>query len=480
MAPAFLAGAFSEELCELQLYSELASGPLDNEALFAWPDMLVLTGLTTAFDRMLHLAAYVRTKSPKAIIVAGGPPIRALQSYSRRFFDYCCTGDVEQMQEVIRDTFGPDYVADEMVPRFDLASWVGHHIGYVETSRNCNFRCSFCSIAGEGRKYKKYTLDNIHKQILAAGKKKLLVFLDNNFYGNDQNYFYARLKLIESLWKKGLFEGWIALVTNDFFLEGTNLLLTRQSGCQGFFCGLESFNMEWLRKYNKTQNTLIQPLDMIRSCHESGLLFSYGMMLDPFTRSLPDLRQELEWLIATIEIPLPYYLSVPVPLPGTPFFYECVDKNALLPLTKLRDLDSTTITLRPLEPINEVADFIREIQSPQGYQNHAIRHSIWFLRRYGSELNYQQILITLGSAAFFCAPIQLTSPNFSILYRRHQRTHISTTEILDNVYTPIIPVNARYESYFKPTMLTDSKGNLTDDMQELMNRGHTRKNQVPL
>lgn len=59
MAPAYLAGAFSSDLCDLQLYSELASGPLANEALFAWPDMLVLTGLTTAFDRMRHLAAYV-------------------------------------------------------------------------------------------------------------------------------------------------------------------------------------------------------------------------------------------------------------------------------------------------------------------------------------------------------------------------------------------------------------------------------------
>jgi hopanoid C-2 methylase len=475
MAPAYLAGAFSKELCDVLLYSELASGPLESEALFGWPDMLVLTGLTTAFDRMLHLTAYVRTKNPRAIIVAGGPPIRALPDFSHHFFDYCCMGDVEQMQEVVRDAFGPDYVAEEMVPRFDLSYWVGQ-IGYVETTRNCNFRCSFCSLTGEGRKYEKYDLDNIRKQILAAGKKRLLVFLDNNFYGNDQNYFHARLNLIRDLWKQGHFKGWTALVTNDFFLESKNLVLARKSGCQGLFCGLESFSMEWLRKYNKTQNTLIQPLDMIRSCHEAGLLFSYGMMLDPFTRSLTELQREVKYLIDTTEIPLPYYLSVPIPLPGTPFFYECVDQNALLPLTKLRDLDSTTIALRPLDPISEVAAFVREIQSPRGYTKHAIRHSVWFLRRYGSELNYHQILIALGNAAFFCAPIHVTAPNYSMLYRIHQRTHISTTELLDNAYTPVIPVGAMYESYFTPTMLTDSNGNLTDDMQELMYRGMARKN----
>ncbi len=33
--------------------------------LLAWPDVLVLTGLTNSFDRMLHLTAYARTKNPK-------------------------------------------------------------------------------------------------------------------------------------------------------------------------------------------------------------------------------------------------------------------------------------------------------------------------------------------------------------------------------------------------------------------------------
>ena len=405
MAPAYLAGAFSSSLCDVQLYNELASGPLATEALFGWPDMLVLTGLTTAFDRMCHLAAYVRTKNSKVIVVAGGPPIRALPDFSRKFFDYCCTGDVEQLQEVITDAFGPDYVAPEMLPRFDLASWVGPNIGYVETTRNCNFRCSFCSLTGDGLEYEKYPLDYIRKQIVAAGKKKFLVFLDNNFYGNDQKHFQARLHLIDSLRHQGLFSGWTALVTNDFFLHSKNLLLARQSGCFGLFSGLESFDMAWLRRYNKAQNTLIPPLDMIRSCHEAGLLYFYGMMLDPFTRSLTELRRELKSLIDNIEVPLPYYLSIPVPFPGTPFFYDCLDQKALLPLTKLRDLDSTTITLWPLDSLNEVAAFVKEIQSPRGYRHHAVRHCAWFLRRYGSELNHDQILVTLGSAAYFLDPL---------------------------------------------------------------------------
>src|SRR5262249_56631943 len=72
MGPAYLAGAFSRTLCEVRLHSELFSGPLEDERLLGWPDMLVLTGLTTALDRMRHLTAYARTKNRRVIVVAGG------------------------------------------------------------------------------------------------------------------------------------------------------------------------------------------------------------------------------------------------------------------------------------------------------------------------------------------------------------------------------------------------------------------------
>ena len=166
MGAIFLAGAFSARFCDVRVYNEHHSGPLENEQLLSWPDMLVLTGLTTAFDRMLHLTAYARTKNPDVIVVAGGPPIRALPRYSRRFFDYCCLGDIEQMNDVIAEAFGEAYVAQENLPRYDkaLVQWVGH----VESSRNCNFRGSFCSLTGEGGRYQKYDLEYIRKQIIAA------------------------------------------------------------------------------------------------------------------------------------------------------------------------------------------------------------------------------------------------------------------------------------------------------------------------
>ena len=73
VGPIFLAGAFARELCEVRCYDELSSGPLEDESLLGWSDMLVLTGLTHCFDRMLHLTAYARSKNARVIVIAGGP-----------------------------------------------------------------------------------------------------------------------------------------------------------------------------------------------------------------------------------------------------------------------------------------------------------------------------------------------------------------------------------------------------------------------
>lgn len=133
MGPVYLAGAFSRKYCEVRIYNEHFSGSLEDEGLLSWPDMLVLTGLTVAFDRMLHLTAYARTKNSDVIVVAGGSGIRVFPRYSQRFFDYVCLGDIEQIREVIVDAFGRCYLEEKITPRYDLVKHCGG-LGYLESS----------------------------------------------------------------------------------------------------------------------------------------------------------------------------------------------------------------------------------------------------------------------------------------------------------------------------------------------------------
>ena len=466
MGPVYLAGAFSPHMCEIQLYSEMYSGPLEDEKLLSWPDMLVLTGLNTAFDRMLHLTAYARTKNKKIVVVAGGPAIRVLPTLSKRYFDFACLGDIEELQKVVEEVFGKRYVNIKMSPRHDLAYWM-NHFGYVESSRYCNFKCSFCSLTMEGYKYQKYDLDIIRRQIVGLGKRKdPIVFIDNNFYGDNRQFFLDRLELIKELRKDGYIKDWSALVTGDFFYNDENLKLVKEAGCIGLFSGLESFDTGWLQTVNKLQNTKISQLEMVHKCLDSGIVFLYGCMLDVARRHLVDIRRELEFIFDTADITLPSYLSIIVPILGTPLFYDCLDKELILPLTKLRDLESTTLSVKPLDSIREVTKFIYDIQTLKGYKRQILRHSWGFFRKYKSVLSHFQMAVALSNATKISFQFTLNKfvvPN-SFRPRNRHRTHLSTTEILDSVYRPAFHVDSIYESYFKPTYLTDQFGAISEDL----------------
>ena len=459
MGPVYLAGAFSRDSCDVRIYNEHYSGPLEDEALLGWPDMLLLTGLSVAFDRMLHLTAYARTKNPKVIVVAGGPAIRALSHHSQKYFDYSCRGDIEQIGDVIVDALGPDYLAETMMPRYDLMRHFSA-LGYIETSRNCNFKCTFCSLTGEGSGYQHYSLENIRQQIYAMGKKHHLMLIDNNFYGNDRSFFLSRLELLAELREQGYFRGWSALVSGDFFARDDNLVLARKAGCESLFSGLESFDSKLLRQYNKRQNTILQQVDIIRKCRQAGIVFTYGIMLDLSRRRIAEIRSEVDFILTNPEITLPSFFSLTIPLLGTPYFDECAKNGALLPDLRLRDLDGFTITTVPLDPIEEAVSLVRDLPSLKGYRRKVLAKGLGYIHRNWRRLSSIQKGIVMTNVLLLCMP-QLNNNPTGFRLRSPPRTHIGGREVLDSVYTPAFKVDSKFQSFFNPTMVTDAAGQPT-------------------
>ena len=463
MGPAYLAGAFDPGVCDVRVYDEFSSGALRDPKLLVWPEMVVLTGLTTSFDRMLHVTAYVRTLNERVPIVAGGPGIRSFPNHAQKFFDYCCLGDVEELREVAREVLGSHAVAETMHPRFDLAYWI-RNVGHVESSRNCNFRCSFCTLTAEGKAYQKYDLDYTRKQILDVGYKDFLLFIDNNFYGNDARFFQERLTLLEEMYREKRFGSWAALVTNDFFYDDANLEMAKKSGCVALFSGVESFDTAWLSSMNKRQNARLPQVEMISKCLRSGIIFLYGMMLDVTSRSVDDLDRELRYVLRTPEITLPSYLSLPIPYPGTPFFRECVDGRRLLPNTRVRDLNSSVLCLKPADSMRRVQPFIARTQTLAGYRRQVVSHTWKFYRKYRKTLTPGQMRLCMANSASLLAHEKFTSPGW--IGRTHRRTYVSSTERLDRTYQPAFAVDPRYEHYFAPTMLTGPHGEITACLED--------------
>lgn len=204
IVPAVLAGMLDPARVEIRLACEFRNGPFEDLRALQWADLLVLSGLNPSFDRMKQVTAHARAVNPGIVVAMGGPLARMLPNLSRRYFDYVCGDDAEQMVSLVDAVFGPGHAAEVPMPRHDLLP-ASRIIGYVESSRNCNFRCSFCAMTAEDRAFMAYDLDDIRRQIDALGYRQCVMFLDQNFFGGPRSYFAARMALLKELFEQGKF-----------------------------------------------------------------------------------------------------------------------------------------------------------------------------------------------------------------------------------------------------------------------------------
>jgi hypothetical protein len=304
----------------------------------------------------------------------------------------------------------------------------------------------------------------VRRAILRTGRKSIF-FLDNNFYGNDQRVFEQKLRVLSAMTQRGELRSWGAEVTMDFFLREGNLNLAQAAGCSALFCGVESFDRQSLLAFNKRQNLVTDQIALIQRCLEHGVLFLYGLMFDPTRRTLDSLDSELELVLRSPEIPLPSYVTLPIPLLGTRFFFETLDAGAILPHTRVRDLEGVTLCLRPLDGLDRFqAWWPGVLRLTAGRRARAIRHDLRFLWRYRRSLDGWRRLVSLGSLLGLCLP----------KYRRRDRTFVSTTEGLDPQYRPSFRVDGRWASYFRPTPITDAAGELVPAVEEVLRQRPAR------
>jgi hypothetical protein len=116
--------------------------------------------------------------------------------------------------------------------------------------------------------------------------------------------------------------------------------------------------------------------------------------------------------------------------------------------------------------MGEVVKFVEDLQSLRGLQKRVIKHAIDFTRIYGHKLTRMQLIFATGAGLLVCAQRLTTSLSGFGWARRpnRPRTFISSTEPLDHMYTPAFRVDSRFESHFRPTMVTDKRGELHQDI----------------
>jgi hypothetical protein len=192
---------------------------------------------------------------------------------------------------------------------------------------------------------------------------------------------------------------------------------------------------------------------------EAGILFMYGLVYDASERSVDDMERELDVIAAEPAVPAPNFIFSATPYPGTPFFQDRFARGLILPGTKVRDLEGSTLTLRALDGEERAAHFLRTGKNLRGLRAKFLKHQARMHWRYRSALPahlHAVSAITLGTTF---SPQGLSNAKY-LLRKRTPRTHISTTDRLDAVFTPRERVDAAFESWFEPTMVTLADGSL--------------------
>lgn len=194
-------------------------------------------------------------------------------------------------------------------------------------------------------------------------------------------------------------------------------------------------------------------------------MFHYGLVFDLSTRHLSDVRNELDILFDNPTITLPSFLSLTIPLIGTPFFSESVRKRHILPKAKLRDFDGFTLTLRPRDPLEEVIPFVRDLPTLKGYRRRIVSKTARLLVRHRRKMTPFQLMLTASNAFLLSAPNVINAPLRS-QRNRTPRTYITTTEHIDPLYSPQFRVDERFRDYFLPTYVTNADGELSPALRK--------------
>ena len=180
----------------------------------AWrPDLLVLTGLNNILDRMKQLTAYARTLNPRIVVAAGGPPVRALPILSRRFFDYACTGDLEQLGEVVRDAS----VQTTLRERCSRASTFPTAVDVSVTSSRAG-TATFAAASARDRRGRSvpYLRSEFRPARSSLAEKSTSCSSTIISTATTRN-FSAQGELCQDLVQQRVINSWSCLVTGDFF-----------------------------------------------------------------------------------------------------------------------------------------------------------------------------------------------------------------------------------------------------------------------
>ena len=240
------------------------------------PDIVGITGMTAVINRAYELSDYYRKKG--VTVILGGIHVSMLPDEALTHADAIVIGEVENVWHTVLT----DYKNKQLKNRytgtaFDLSS--GH--GLIKrslinkkaysmpnpfmTSRGCPHNCSYCSVTQfYGYRFRHMPVDSIIQEISAI-KDKWIGFIDDNIYGDIRHAkeLFSKMKPLGVKW---VGQGDMRIARNPELLK-----LTRESGCEWLFMGIETISTDNLKSIHKSFNMGDKYTEAIATIKSSGI-----------------------------------------------------------------------------------------------------------------------------------------------------------------------------------------------------------------
>lgn len=243
-------------------------------------DLIALTG----FEQFREINAWINDIAHFMGIktVIGGGLATFCYQDMKPLYDEVVVGEIEQDMP-IDDIPWPDYEAFGINEYNKIHSFP--YIG-VLTSRGCPFKCSFCA---HTCRYRERNLKDVGNEIDNYIRKygiELLIFNDNTLNVTKKRF----MSICEMMQSKHI--GWSAAIRVDVFDEEM-AIKAKNSGCQYFVVGIESFRQDRLDKMNKHIKTedITRTLDLL---HKHDLSYHGNIILGLDDETIEDITQEIE------------------------------------------------------------------------------------------------------------------------------------------------------------------------------------------
>ncbi|MFH0878128.1 MAG: radical SAM protein [Lentisphaerota bacterium] len=335
LALAYVAAVTPADTWEVVLVDEY-DAPADQEMK---ADLVGISTYSCNILRAYELAAGFRRRGIP--VVLGGIHASMLPDEAAPYADSVVIGEAESVwPQVLKDVeegkLQPRYegghpsLAGLPLPRRDLFG-SRYAMDVIQTTRGCPFGCEFCSVtAFNGASYRQRPVQEVLDE-LGSISKKLVYFVDDNFFGSLDEHRERALQLCRGMIERKMRKIWITQASLNIADHEDVLRLAYQSGCRGLYLGFEALNASTLKAMRKAPNIKLGLDGMKRAVeriHRNGMCVIGAFIFGHDTDDGSVFEQTRAFIEACpVDVPQFGYLT---PFPGTRLLSRLQSEDRLI------------------------------------------------------------------------------------------------------------------------------------------------------